>query len=149
MISIRQPIIAILSTFALLPLTGMAAEKSPVDWVDPRIDTVKPRWFYFASASRPFGMVNLSPDTNTDADWNSGYRHGDDTVQCLSHVHCWQLAGIAVMPLTAKSDPLNYASKFSHDDETIRPGYHKLFLQTHGVTTELTSTTRVGFHRHS
>ena len=147
--TIRQPIIAILSTFALLPLTGMAAEKSPVDWVDPRIDTVKPRWFYFASASRPFGMVNLSPDTNTDADWNSGYRHGDDTVQCLSHVHCWQLAGIAVMPLTAKSDPLNYASKFSHDDETIRPGYHKLFLQTHGVTTELTSTTRVGFHRHS
>ena len=34
-------------------------------FVDPLVDTHESRWFYFNSASRPFGMVNLSPDTQT------------------------------------------------------------------------------------
>jgi predicted alpha-1,2-mannosidase len=124
-----------------------APAKQPVDWVNPRIDTVKPRWFYFASACRPFGMVNLSPDTKTQGDWDAGYRDGDDTIRCFSHLHGWQLAGLPVMPLTARSALKDYSSKFSHADEVIRPGYHKVVLQTHGITSELTSTTRVGFHR--
>jgi len=125
------------------------ADKNPVDWVDPRIDTIKPRWFYFNSACRPFGMVNLSPDTQTKGDWNAGYRYKDDNIECFSHIHCWQIAGLATMPITAKTDLKNYASKFSHDGEVIRPGYHKVFLQSHGITAELTSTTRVGFHRYT
>lgn len=36
-----------------------AEEKSPADYVNPLIDTHKSRWFYFSSACRPFGMVNL------------------------------------------------------------------------------------------
>jgi len=46
----------------LLALSGGAEEKSPADWVNPLIDTHKSRWFFFSSACRPFGMVNLSPD---------------------------------------------------------------------------------------
>jgi putative alpha-1,2-mannosidase len=40
------------------------AARQPADYVNPLIDTHKSRWFYFSSACRPFGMVNLSPDTN-------------------------------------------------------------------------------------
>jgi len=129
--------------------TFAAAERRPVDWVKPRIDTVKPRWFYFNSACRPFGMVNLSPDTQTEGDWDAGYRYDDDTIQCFSHIHGWQLAGIPVMPVTGKSDLKNYSSSFSHDDEVVRPGYHKVVLKDHKITAELTSTTRVGFHRYT
>ena len=84
---------------AALPVAAADA-KQPVDWVNPHIDTVKPRWFYFNSASRPFGMVNLSPDTKTKGDWDAGYRYKDDTIECFSHIHCWQLAGLPVMPVT-------------------------------------------------
>lgn len=133
----------------LLGATSAAhAARKPVDWVDPRIDTVKPRWFYFNSACRPFGMVNLSPDTQTKGDWNAGYRYNDTRIECFSHIHGWQIAGLAVMPVTDKTDPKNYSSEFSHDGETVRPGYHKVGLKTHGITAELTSTTRVGFHRY-
>jgi predicted alpha-1,2-mannosidase len=131
-------------------LIGTAsAERAPVDWVNPQIDTVKPRWFYFNSACRPFGLINLSPDTQTKGDWNAGYRYNDDTIECFSHLHCWQLAGLATMPVTAKTSLDQYSSKFSHDGEVVRPGYHKVLLQTHGITAELTSTTRVGFHRYT
>lgn len=34
----------------------------PVDLVYPHIDAVNSRWFFFSSASRPFGIVNLSPE---------------------------------------------------------------------------------------
>jgi predicted alpha-1,2-mannosidase len=120
-----------------------------VDWVNPQIDTVKPRWFYFASAARPFGLIALSPDTRTDADWNAGYRYRDTVIQCFSHLHEWQLGGVAVMPVAATTDLANYGSVFSHDDEIVRPGYHKVVLKTHRVTAELTSTARVGFHRYT
>ena len=60
------------------PKQPAKAGKQPVDWVKPEIDTKKPRFFYFSSASRPFGMVNLSPDTKTDSTWDSGYRYYDD-----------------------------------------------------------------------
>ena len=133
----------------IITSTPAWAERKPVDWVKPQIDTVKPRWFYFNSACRPFGMVNLSPDTQTKGDWDAGYRYKDDTIQCFSHIHCWQLAGLAVMPVTGKTDLNQYASKFSHDGEVVRPGYHKVFLKSHGITAELTSTTRVGFHRYT
>ena len=36
----------------------------PVDLVYPLLDASNSRWFYFNSATRPFGMVNLSPGLN-------------------------------------------------------------------------------------
>ncbi|MFT6797494.1 MAG: putative alpha-1,2-mannosidase [Maribacter sp.] len=42
--------------------------------VYPQLDTEHSRWFFFASASRPFGMVHLSPDTEIEGAWGSGYR---------------------------------------------------------------------------
>jgi predicted alpha-1,2-mannosidase len=50
----------------------------------------------------------------------------------------WSLQGLA-----AASSP------FSHRDEEVHPGYHKVLLQRYGITAELTSTPRVGFHRYT
>ena len=98
-------------------------------------------------------MVNLSPDTRTGSDWMCGYLYGDTKVRCFSHIHDWQLYGVAVMPVTGEMrGPQGmdaYASDFSHDDEVVKAGYHKVILKTYGVTAELTSTTRVGFHRYT
>lgn len=129
--------------------TLLQAEVKPVDWIKPEIDTVNPRYFYFSSACRPFGLVNLSPDTQPDKTWKSGYRYYDEKIECFSHIHGWQIAGLPVMPVTEKTDVSDYASKFSHDDEIIKAGYHKVVLQDHGIIAELTSTTRVGFHRYT
>jgi predicted alpha-1,2-mannosidase len=144
--------LAIAGTTAFVPRT-VCAEKSPADYVNPLIDTHKSRWFYFSSACRPFGMVNLSPDTSVGDDWLHGYLYGDTNIQCFSHIHGWQIYGVPVMPITGEFDAQNglaaAASPFSHDDEIVRAGYHKVFLQRYGVTVELTSTTRVGFHRYT
>ena len=130
-----------------------AAKRSFVDEVNPLIDTHKSRWFYFSSASRPFGMVNLSPDTATEGSWNSGYLYGDNHIRCFSHIHAWQLAGVPVMPVTGRMNGHEgfegYKSAFSHDTEIVKPGYHKVVLDDYRITVELTSTKRVGFHRYS
>ena len=125
-----------------------------VDIVYPLLDSENSRWIFFSSACRPFGMVNLSPDNNINGDWGSGYRHKIDTVKGFSHIHAWQLSGLSVMPVTLSSGDHSgvyedFASKFSHDTEEVKPGYHSLFLDRYGIKTELTSTKRVGFHRYT
>lgn len=125
----------------------------PVDLVYPLLDSENSRWIYFASACRPFGMVNLSPDTEVKGDWGSGYRYKNDTVKGFSHIHAWQLSGLSVMPVnSAKIDGeklfVDYFSTFSHDTEIVQPGYHALRLDRYAIDAELTSTKRVGFHRY-
>lgn len=135
------------------PLAVAQTTEDLTQFVDPHIDTHESRWFYFNSASRPFGMVNLSPDTQTRGSWKSGYLYGDDQVRCFSHIHAWQLSGVPVMPITGEMTGHQgmdrYQSEFSHDDEVVQAGYHKVVLKKYGVTAELTSTDRTGFHRYS
>ena len=134
-------------------LSGQANKIQPVDLVYPLTDAANSRWFFFNSATRPFGMVNLSPDNAIDADWNAGYRYEKDSIKCFSHIHCWQLSGIPVLPTTGEfkghlgSD--TYGSVFSHNKETIKAGYHQVYLETYQIKAELTSTTRVGFHKYT
>lgn len=124
-----------------------------LQYVRPQIDTHKSRWFFFASASRPFGMVSLSPDTWTQGSWNSGYIYDKTDVWCFSHIHGWQIAGIPVMPTTGPIEGHKgmeaCKSPFSHDSETVKPGYHRLTLERYGIVAELTSTLRVGMHRYT
>lgn len=132
--------------------TAVAAEKQPVDWVDPLIDSANSRWIFFSSACRPFGMVNLSPDTDVEGWWNSSYCYHTESIRGFNHVHAWQLAGPSVMPMSgevglqAGSDFCR--SKFDHDTELVEAGYHAVTLEDHGVRVELTSTERVGMHRY-
>jgi predicted alpha-1,2-mannosidase len=129
-------------------------KKSFVDLVYPQLDTENSRWFFFSSASRPFGMVNLSPDTEISGDWGGGYKYTTDTVKGFSHIHEWQLSGVSLMPVTISQENkkdifTHFYSKFNHQTEIITPGYHSLILEKYQIKTELTSTKRVGFHRYT
>lgn len=122
--------------------------------VYPLLDTENSRWFFFSSACRPFGMVNLSPDTQIGGAWGSGYRYKTDTVKGFSHIHAWQLSGLSVMPVTIsnvsdKNIFSDFYSHFSHETEKVSPGYHYLELDRFNITAELTSTKRVGFHKYT
>ncbi|MDD7885464.1 GH92 family glycosyl hydrolase [Flavivirga sp. 57AJ16] len=121
--------------------------------VYPQLDTENSRWFFFSSACRPFGLVNLSPDTEIDGAWGSGYRYKVDTIKGFSHIHAWQLSGLSMMPvdLGKTSEKViyeDYFSKFDHGREEVAPGYHKLHLERYNIGVELTSTKRVGFHQY-
>ncbi|WP_259014602.1 GH92 family glycosyl hydrolase [Emticicia fluvialis] len=132
---------------------SFAQKIRPVDRVNPWVDAANSRWFFFNSATRPFGMVNLSPDTGVNSDWGSGYRYHSDSIKCFSHLHDWQLSGIPVMPtvgaFNGHKGNQQYGSRFSHQTEVVKAGYHKVLLDAYQITAELTSTTRVGFHRYT
>lgn len=137
------------------PSTLLVDGRQPVDWVNPLIDTAyeRTRWIFFASASRPFGMVSLNPDMEVDGTWQTGYMHHKDLIRGFYHVHAFQLGGIPALPTLGEmrgpkgSD--TYGSHYSHDDEVVHPGYHAITLGDYGIRAELTSTTRVGMHRYT
>jgi putative alpha-1,2-mannosidase len=126
--------------------------KEPVDEVDPLIDSAHSRWIFFSSASRPFAMVNLSPDTNAEAAWNSGYCYHKGSLCGFSHIHAWELGGVSMMPVNGDVDPTAgpqaFRSAFRHDDEVCQAGYHAVTLDRYQIRVELTSTRRAGFHRY-
>jgi len=144
----------------LLLLVGCSTEqsvdtgkKSPADLVNPLIDSHKSRFDYFISAAIPYGMVCLSPDTRHGDLWNSGYMYNEKYILNFSHIHNAQTAGIPVMPVTGPCrGNMGFEankSRFSHEKEVVKPGYHKVYLEDFGITAELTATCRVGMHRYS
>lgn len=130
-----------------------SAQNQPADLVEPWVDSANSRFFFFSSATRPFGMVNLSPDMALDGAWNSGYRYNENTIKCFSHVHAWQMSGVPVLPTTGTFKghlgPDVYGSRYSHETELAKAGYHKVVLDDYQITAELTATTRVGFHKYT
>ena len=136
--------------FGSLLFNEAGTKKNYVDLVNPFVDSHRSRWFFFSSACRPFGMVSLSPDTDTEHSWGSGYLYDSKQIRCFSHVHNWQMSGVAVMPTVGEFKGhlgMNaYQSAFTHDGEIAKPGYHKVKLTDYDITAELTSTMRVGFH---
>lgn len=126
---------------------------TPADLVNPLIDTHKSRYDYFASATVPFGMVSLYPDTKHGDLWNSGYLYDDKYILNFSHIHNAQTAGIPIMPVTGPCKG-NFGfnankSRFSHEKEIVKMGYHKVYLEDYKITAELTATNRVGMHRYT
>jgi predicted alpha-1,2-mannosidase len=122
---------------------------TPVELADPTIDTIRPRIDFFASASTPFGMVALHPDTNPAGQlWNTGYRWGDQRIFFFTHSHMVQTPGIPIMPVVGPVTT-NNSSAFSHEQETIRPGYHQVKLLDSGINAEMTASCRVGLSRYT
>ena len=116
----------------------------------------------FPGATVPFGMVQLSPDTRDNTwDGSSGYHYSDTSILGFSHNHltgtgCPDLGNILLMPtvgalkLTPGAQPgEGYRARFSHEQETTRPGYYKVLLPDYNVQVELTATARAGFHRYT
>ena len=116
----------------------------------------------FPGPSLPFGMVQISPDTDT-TNWNtdSGYEYTDPTILGFSLTHlsgtgCPDLGDFlfvpqvgtpAFVPGTKDHPATGYQSLFSHADEAAAVGYYKVKLQKSGVTAELTASERSGILR--
>ncbi|RPD42627.1 GH92 family glycosyl hydrolase [Chitinophaga barathri] len=158
----------------LLWCPGLLYAQQPVRYVKPIIGTEKMGHTY-PGATVPFGMVQLSPDTDTipyelDGKYNpdvykycAGYQYTDRTITGFSHTHFSgtghsDLGDFLIMPTTGPlqlnpgtaDHPENgYRSRFSHANETAEAGYYKVKLDDHDILAELTATNRVGFHQYT
>jgi len=122
-----------------------------VSMVDPYIETNRGRYFFFVTGSRPFGMVSAAPHTRNKNQNGGGYNYNEQHILGFGQIHCWMLSGIEVMPAQVSVDPTKgepaWKSKFTHDEEIVQPGYHRVYLQDADTWTELTTTERVSFYR--
>ncbi len=162
-------------TFLLtLALSGAATAQTrpapaPIDTVDPMIGTGG-EGHTFPGATAPFGMVQLSPDTDTGCviracyGHAAGYRYEDPTIQGFSHTHFSgaghsDLGDVLVMPQAGTAVQLDpgdpkqpgsgYRSRFEHASEVAKPGYYAVTLTDPGIRAEMTAGTRIGVHRYT
>ena len=117
----------------------------------------------FPGAALPFGMIQLSPDTDV-ARWDacSGYHHDDGSILGFSHTHLsgtgvGDMMDVLVVPATGpvhlqpgslEHPETGYRSRFDHADERASPGYYRVLLKDYGLEAELTATARAGLHRY-
>ncbi len=156
----------------------MIATAPPADdllqYVHPIIGTQR-MGHTFPGATVPFGMVQLSPDTDTipyeqNGKYNpdvykycAGYQYDDKTIVGFSHTHFSgtghsDLGDFLVMPTVGElrmnpgvaSQPHSgFRSAFSHSTEVAEADYYKVKLEDYNILAELTTTTRVGFHQYT
>jgi predicted alpha-1,2-mannosidase len=146
----------------------------PIQYVNPMIGTHKMGHTY-PGATVPFGMVQLSPDTDTlpyevngkyNADvykYCAGYQYDDPTIVGFSHTHFSgtghsDLGDFLLMPTvgtlqlnpgTEQHPETGYRSAFSHADEKAQANYYSVRLKENNILAELTATDRVGFHQYT
>ena len=162
----------------LSSLTTLGSESqttpSVISYVNPIIGT-NGMGHTFPGACAPFGIVQLSPETDTIPhnvegkyqgkvyEYCAGYQHRDNTIVGFSHTHLSgtghsDLGDILIMPTTGKIQtnpgtadaPENgYRSRFSHDSERCTPGYYEVKLDDYNILAQLTATQRVGVHRYT
>jgi predicted alpha-1,2-mannosidase len=128
----------------------------PAAYVNPFIGT---DWngHVYPGATLPFGKVQLSPQTRIHG-WNgaSGYHYSDSLILGFAHT---ALSGtgvsdygdILIMPGIGEPRFFNeeYRSAFKKENEHANAGFYSVYLHDLGVLAELTTTTRVGYHRYT
>ena len=116
----------------------------------------------YPGPSAPFGMVQISPDTDT-TNWetDSGYAYADPTIMGFSLTHltgtgCPDLGDFLIMPQVGRQDFVagtkdhpedGYQSIYSHSDESASAGYYQVKLQKPNVLAEMTVGERAGMLR--
>ena len=166
----KRLFLAISLTIMLFP----AKAQQPVTYVNPFIGTNEMGHTY-PGATVPFGMVQLSPETDTIQycigqgyikdvyRYCAGYQYSDKTIVGFSHTHFSgtghsDLGDFLVMPTvgevqlnpgSAANPETGYRSRFSHETEKASAGYYSVFLSDYNIKAELTATERVGFHRYT
>lgn len=152
---------------AAAPVASDEAARRAYAAVDPFIGTGG-EGHTFPGAVVPFGMVQLSPDTQIKPrkeayGWAAGYRYDDNSIVGFSHTHFSgtghsDLGDVLLMPIAGEvrlergedgKPGSGYRSRFRHDDEVAQPGYYAVTLDDYGVRAELTATERVGVHRYA
>ncbi len=93
----------------------------------------------------------------------AGYQYADNTIVGFSHTHFngtghSDLGDFLIMPTVGKlqlnpgtkDNPAGgYRSKFSHENESAKPGYYSVKLDDYNINVELTATEHVGFHKYT
>ncbi|MDG2534583.1 GH92 family glycosyl hydrolase [Sphingomonas sp. HITSZ_GF] len=143
-------------------LAQTSGSGSTYDAADPMIGTGG-EGHTFPGAVAPFGMIQLSPDTDTTCQIRkcyghaAGYRYEDPTIQGFSMTHFSgaghsDLGDFLVQPVAgevAGIEPDDYRSPFDHATEQAVPGYYAVTLARPGVRAEMTAGARVGVQRYA
>ncbi|MCE5206124.1 MAG: GH92 family glycosyl hydrolase [Porphyromonadaceae bacterium] len=150
----------------ILATIGCSADKPLTSYVNPLLGTAtlwepedlgyvrtwKTRTWgaeVFPGASLPNAMVQLSPVTMFRS--GAGYQYEDTVIYGFAHTNKghWNLLHLPMLPATGEVSASDYASGYSHDNESARPGYYQVFLERYGINAELTTTLRCGYHRYT
>ncbi len=171
--SMQLKIKILLGIMGILSFSYLPAQNG-VSYVNPMVGT-KSMGHTFPGACAPFGLVQLSPDTEMvphniggvyqpDAyRYCAGYQYDDKSIIGFSHTHFngtghSDLGDILIMPATGEvklamgtteNPHSGYRSRFSHEHEKAEPGYYSVLLQDYGIFAEMTASERVGVHRYS
>ena len=131
-------------------------------YIRPMVGTKGREGNTYPGPSAPFGMIQISPDTDmTNWETDSGYAYEDPSIMGFSLTHlegtgCPDLGDFLFMPQTGKPaivpgsrDHLDDGcqSTYSHDEETVSAGYYKVKLQKSAITAELAAGERAGILR--
>jgi predicted alpha-1,2-mannosidase len=145
-----------LAFVAVAGLLPVAAQSTPYDSVDPIIGTAG-GGNTFPGATLPFGMIQWSPDTGSDA-W---YDYGAKRIYGFSLTHIsgagcplygdfpvlpWVGDSLGELTVSPHANRELYTQAFDHTREEAHPGYYGLTL-ANGVRVELTVTERAGIAR--
>lgn len=102
----------------------------------------------YPGATMPFGMVQLSPDTE---DHGFGYHHIHTRIKGFSMTHmsgagCANEGDVFFVPTTGPvvTQIADFQSPYSHKLETASPGYYRVQLLQWGINAELTATEHTG-----
>jgi predicted alpha-1,2-mannosidase len=105
----------------------------------------------FPGATTPFGMVQLSPDTE---EHGFGYHYIQSKIKGFSMTHMSGpgCANEGNVFFTATTGPtvtqvMDFESPYSHKMETANPGYYQVRLLEWGINAELTATDHTGLAR--
>ncbi len=105
----------------------------------------------FPGATTPFGMVQLSPDTE---DHGFGYHYIQTRIKGFSMTHMSGpgCANEGNVFFSATTGPIvtqisDFQSPYSHKKEAAKPGYYEVQLLQWGINAELSATDRAGVAR--
>lgn len=171
---LKTVMILLISVFMTGILSAHVETEDLTQYVNPLIGTQE-MGHVFPGACVPFGMVQLSPDTDTipyavDGKYTgtvyrycAGYQYNDKTIVGFSHTHFSgtghsDLGDFLIMPTvgklqlnpgTADKPESGYRSRFSRETEKAVPGYYRVKLEDYNIDAEMTTTERVGFHQYT
>jgi len=166
--------IILLTLTSAITFSQTQSRENLIQYVNPLIGTHKMGHTY-PGATVPFGMVQLSPETDTllyehNGKYNgpvykycAGYQYDDPTITGFSHTHFSgtghsDLGDFLIVPTegalqlnpgTEEHPEKGYRSRFSHQNEFAEPNYYRVKLDDHNILAELTTSTRVGFHQYT
>ncbi len=103
----------------------------------------------FPGSTLPHAMVQATPVTMWGS--GSGYQYEDTTIHAFFHSSKgqWGLGHVPIMPFTGEITADNYASRYSHENESAEVGYYQVFLERYGINAEMTSTMRCAYHKYT